>query len=218
MIVVGAYFALYSLTEWISGKTQNLFIKVVKRIISIPAFLLYAFLGIIHPFITVVGTYFFVAVFAFGFPTTVFMLFTKSFCWELRPETIAFIVVSIGSILCANSYAATKWIIHQSPLRDWGNHRYELNRESLAVYLIQLDNIVFLLYLLYFVFLALSGYLQIQRESFLFSETLDAAIMKAFLVFIAFTNMRSKAEKVKMDASGILRGVLGLFVHDNNDS
>lgn len=42
--------------------------------------------------------------------------------------------------------------------------------------------------------------------------------MKAFLVFIAFTNMRSKAEKVKMDASGILRGVLGLFVHDNNDS
>lgn len=217
LVVVGAYFTLYSITEWIYSKSQVSFIRVIRRIVSIPFFLLYAFVGIIHPFITIAGTYFFVSVFAFGFPAAVLMLFTKSFGWELRPETIAFIVVSAGSILCANSYAATKWMIHQSPLRNWGNHNYEFNRESLAVYLIHPDNMVFLLYLLYFLFLAVSGYLQIQKEVYLLSETLDAAILKAFLVFIAFTNMRSKAKKVKMDASGILRGILGLFVHDNHD-
>lgn len=217
LIVVCAYFTLYSITEWIYSKSQVSFFRVVRRIVSIPFFLIYAFVGIIHPFITIAGTYFFVAVFAFGFPAVVLMLFTKSFGWELRPETIAFIVMSAGSILCANSYAATRWMIRQSPLRDWGNHQYEFNRESLAVYLIHPDNMIFLLYLLYLLFLVVSGYFQIQREEYILSETLDAAILRAFLVFIAFTNMRSKAKKVKMDASGILRGILGLLVHDNYD-
>lgn len=88
LVVVGAYFALYSITEWIYSKSQVSFIRVVRRIVSIPFFLLHAFVGIIHPFITIAGTYFFVSVFAFGSPAAVLMLFTKSFGWELRPETM----------------------------------------------------------------------------------------------------------------------------------
>ena len=36
----------------------------------------------------------------------------------------------------------------------------------------------------------------------------------AFLVFIAFTNMRSKAGDAEIDAEKVLKGIAGLFVHN----
>ena len=64
--------------------------------------------------------------------------------------------------------------------------------------------------------LALSGYIQIENGSYLISESFDAAILKAFLVFIAFTNMRNKAKVAEVDVNQLLRKTMGLFVHDNN--
>lgn len=80
--------------------------------------------------------------------------------------------------------------------------------------LIHPSNIVFLLYLLYFLYLAVSGFLQIQYGGSLISEEFDTAILKAFLVFIAFTNMRSKAGDAEIDAEKVLKGIAGLFVHN----
>lgn len=48
----------------------------------------------------------------------------------------------------------------------------------------------------------------------LISETFDAAMLKAFLVFIAFTNMRSKSREAEMDAKQLLKKTMGLFEHD----
>lgn len=214
LLIVVAYLVLYSLTEWVYGKCPGRVLGVVRDIVSAPFVVFTALVGIVHAFITVAGPYFFVAAFAFAFPAAVLMMISNTFGWGLRLATIAFIVISVGSILCANSYALTKWIIHQTPLRDWGNHRYESNREALAVYLIHPSIIVFLLYLLYFLYLAVSGYLQIQNGGNLISAEFDAAILKAFLVFIAFTNMRSKASVAEMDAAKVLKGIGGLFVHD----
>lgn len=76
------------------------------------------------------------------------------------------------------------------------------------------SNVVFVLFFLYLVFLAVSGFLQIQSDSYLVSKEYDAAVMKAFLVFIAFTNMRIKARDAEFDVKELLRKTLLLFVHD----
>ena len=214
LLFVGAYLVLYSFTEWVYGKSPGRILGIVRNIVSVPFVVFTALVGIVHAFVTVAFPYFFLAAFAFAFPAAVLVLVSNALGWGLRLETIVFIVMSVGSILCTNSYALTKWIIHQTPLRDWGNHRYESNREALAVYLIHPSIIVFLLYLLYFLYLAVSGYLQIQNGGNLISAEFDAAILKAFLVFIAFTNMRSKASVAEMDATKVLKGIGGLFVHD----
>ena len=108
----------------------------------------------------------------------------------------------------------TKWIIRHSPFQDWGNHRYESYRQELAYYLIHPSNIVYALYFVYFVFLAISGFVQIQHGKFLISEAGDAAVINAFLVFIAFTNMRSKQKDAQMDVKVLLQKTLLLFVDD----
>lgn len=49
---------------------------------------------------------------------------------------------------------------------------------------------------------------------FLLSESVDAAIIKAFLVFIAYTNMRVKGKDTEIEAKELLQRICGLFVHD----
>ncbi len=73
---------------------------------------------------------------------------------------------------------------------------------------------MFMLYLVYFVFLAISGYRQIQYGEYLISESFDGALLKAFLVYIAFTNMRAKASVAELDVKGLLQRTLLLFEHD----
>ena len=185
----------------------------VERIVPGPILLVYVIVGLMQPFIDIVGTYLFVALCAFGIPSIVLKGVSNMGWLELRPETIVFIVLALGSVLCS-TYAVTKRIIRFSPLKNWGNHEYEFNREQLAFYLVHPSNMVFLVYLIYFVYLAVSGFRLIQCENYLFSETIDAAILKAFLVYIAYTNMIIKAKETEIDAKVLLQRIAGLFIKD----
>ena len=124
-----------------------------------------------------------------------------------------FIALAIGSVLCV-THPMTKWIIRCSPLKNWGNHEYDRHREQLAYYLVHPSNMEFLLYLIYFVLLAVSGYKLIQCDGSMLSESIDTAVLKVFLVFIAYTNMRVKGKETKIEAKELLQKISGLFVHD----
>ena len=189
-------------------------LNAIRFSMSIPLEFLKFLFRAISPFFTIVGTYLFVALFTFGVPAIILTELSRLGWIVLRPETITFMVFTIGSILCSNSYRSTKWIIHQTPLKDWGNHKYEAYREKLAIYLIHPSNVIFLLYLIYFIFLGVSGFLQIEDGSYLISKDFDAAILKAFLVFMAFANMRTKSREAKADIKELLQQTLKLFVHD----
>lgn len=213
LIFVG-YLFLYSLIGWIYLKWPVKILNAIRFSMSIPLEILNFLFRAISPFFTIVGTYLFVALFTFGVPAIILTGLSRLEWIVLRPETITFIVFTIGSILCSNSYRSTKWIIHQTPLKDWGNHRYEAYREKLAIYLIHPSNVVYFLYLIYFIFLGVSGFLQIENGSYLISKDFDAAILKAFLVFMAFANMRTKSREAKADIKELLQQTLKLFVHD----
>ena len=213
LIFVG-YLFLYSLIGWIYLKWPVKILNAIRFSMSIPLEILNFLFRSISPFFTIVGTYLFVALFTFGVPAIILTGISRLGWIVLRPETITFIVFTIGSILCSNSYRSTKWIIHQTPLKDWGNHRYEAYREKLAIYLIHPSNVIYLLYLIYFIFLGVSGFLQIEDGSYLISKDFDAAILKAFLVFMAFANMRTKSGEAKADIKELLQQTLKLFVHD----
>ena len=211
--IVG-YFIVYYFTEWVYSKLPWKVLNVFRNVVSIPLAVLIMIAEITQPFITIVGTYFFLVAFVFGVPASFFVLLVKGGVLDLRFSTIAFLVISFGSILCSHSYSISKFIIRHTPIRDWGNHTYESYREKLAFYLIHPSNIMFMLYLVYFVFLAISGYRQIQYGEYLISESFDGALLKAFLVYIAFTNMRAKASVAELDVRGLLQRTLLLFEHD----
>ena len=212
LLLVG-YGLLYWVTEWLSKRLPGKVMMVLENIVSAPITLVYILVGMVQPFISIVGTYFFVSMYAFGVPAIILTVVARSGWWSLRPETIVFIASALGSVLSV-THPVTKWIIRCSPLKNWGNHEYERHREQLAYYLVHPSNMVFLLYLIYFVFLAVSGYNLIQCDGSLLSESIDTAVLKAFLVFIAYTNMRVKGKETKIEAKELLQRISRLFVHD----
>lgn len=216
MLAVVVIYVWFSLSVWLIRHSKGQVMKVASIVVSAPLQFLLLATGLVQPFITIVGTYLFVTMFGFGIPALILKGVDYVFGLGLLPETICFISISLGSILCANSYIVTKKIIHWSPLRNRGEHRYEGYREKLAHYLIQPENVVFLLYLTYFILLSVTGFMQMQYGEILISEGFDSAILKAFLVFIAFTNMKTKAHDSKLDFQEILKLTMGLFVHDDD--
>lgn len=213
LLAIVCYLAIYALTEWMAKVIPGKVMGGMKTIVSVPVTFAYLVVSLAHPFITIAGTYLFIGMFAFGVPAIILVGVSNMGWLSLRPETIAFIVLAFGSVLCSN-YAATKWFIRHSPLKNWGNHTYEGHREQLAFYLAHPSNLIFMLYLIYFVLLAISGYMLIQNGQYLISESFDLAILKAFLVFIAYTNMRVKAKDTEIDAKELLVRISGLFEHD----
>ncbi len=188
--------------------------RIVSGCVSAPIILCFFLMAITQPFITIIGSYFFVFLFAFGFPAFVLIGITHFCGLEMLPETIAFFVMAGGAIICTNFYSLTQGMIKRTPLRNMGKHRYESYREKLAFYVIHPSNVIFLLYLFYFIFLLLTGFMQIQYNEALLPGAFDAAVLKAFLVFIAFTNMRTKAEDTELDSKVLLKQTMGLFVFD----
>ncbi len=214
ILIFGSYFGVYFLTGWLYEKWSNRFIYIILQIISVPFVAIAFLMKVALPFITIVGTYFFVILYTFGVPAIILTSLSFIGWFSLKPETIAFIVFAIGSILCSSSYDTAKWILHHSPLRDWGNHTYESYREDLAVYLIHPTNVIFMLYSIYFVLLVLSGFQQIENDRYLLSQGFDTAILKSFLVLIAFTNMRSKAKDAQIEVKDLLQRTFKLFTHN----
>lgn len=217
LIIAVSVVVWLALAWWLSKHRKGKVMAVLNNIISVPLVVIYVAGDLIKPFITIIGTYFFVATFGFGIPVFLLMGLDAVFNLDLLPETFGFIAIAVGSILCSNSYRMTRMIIRWSPLRNWEEHKYEGYREKLSYYLIQPCNVEFFLYLVYFVLLAISGFMQIQYGKSLISEGYDAAILKAFLVYIAFTNMKAKAQSSDLDSHKILKLTMGLFVHDDED-
>ena len=54
----------------------------------------------------------------------------------------------------------------------------------------------------------------IQNEMYLFSSGFDTAILKAFLVYIVYTNMLVKAKAAEINARELLQKTVSFFVHD----
>ncbi len=213
LLVIAGYIVVYEMVGWIARLLPGRVTRACKNTVSLPIAFVYLLVALAHPFITIAGTYLFIVLFAFGVPAIILTGLAKIGWLAFKPETIAFIVIVVGSVL-SSVYPVTKWIIRHSPLKNWGNHDYESHREQLAFYLAHPSNMVFILYLLYFVLLAVSGYMLIQNGEYLISESFDMAILKAFLVYIAYTNMRVKAKETEVEAEVLLARISGLFVHD----
>lgn len=109
-------------------------------------------------------------------------------------------------------------IIKKSPFKNWENHKHEAYHEDLAVYISSSKNFNFIFSTLYAIFLATNAFCQLEYHSFLFSADIDNAILKSFLVFLAFTAMKQKSKNVDINTKDLLKKIIGLFSHDEQTS
>ena len=168
------------------------------------------------PTMIVLMSYMCLVAYAFGIPTILVIaidcLFGLNFSWETK----FFITLAVCSIISVHASKFIHWVIQEhSPLKNWENHKYEAVKTELALYVINKNNVNFLIYLAYFLFLSISGFMQIQYNEPLITTSIDSAILKAFLVFIAFSNMVSKSKETEIEVKPLLDKMIRLITtHD----
>ena len=211
LTILLAFMLLHGLVEKCYEKWPNKFFKTFSFFINV--FL--AFFGILFnigiPLVIIILAFFIIALFTFGIPL-LFLLMLKEFnILLLEKETIIFVSLTLGAILCSNSYKSSKTIIHLFPtIFDRKSYK-----EELAVYLVHPSNVVFVLYLAYLLYLGITGYLYIEEGIYLISEKMDAAILKAFLVYVAFTNMITKSKDIELNEKDLLERLLLILRNGN---
>lgn len=85
---------------------------------------------------------------------------------------------------------------------------------ELINYIFNINNIRFFIYLAYFIFIIMFSIKTINDKSVLDNERSDYAIMQAFLVFLAFDNLRINSKNVKWVASDLLNKFTKIILID----
>lgn len=192
-------------------------LSIIGKILDFPMLVLGIIAEIGQPFIVIVASVISPIAAIIGPLYIIMSLIEKIVELKMSCQTQIFILLTVSQILCVHAPSFTRWIIKKSPLQNWENHRYEKYREELALYITSPKCYNFIFSFLYVVFLALSSIWQLEFHSCLISVDCDNAIIKAFLVFLAFSAMRQKTKEVDVKSKVILPKILGLFVHDENE-
>ena len=65
LLFLSGYVVLYEVTEWLAKPLSGKFMEICTNIVSLPIVFLYILTALVQPFITIVGTYIFIGLFAF---------------------------------------------------------------------------------------------------------------------------------------------------------
>ena len=134
---------------------------------------------------------------------------------ELSQPTVLFVSLSVGAIISSH---------YSKPLFAWINraltrngNRYEKYFPMLIEYVYKSANIQFVIYFLYVVYLVVSTIYKFEMDGAgIIGNDMDLAVLESFLVFIAFSNMKSKRTAADFRFSEILRIMFGMWTtHDN---
>lgn len=99
-----------------------------------------------------------------------------------------------------------------------GEHRYQKYQIELVLYVVNGKNINFLVNFLYLVCLSSSGFCMIQYHAPLFSEIVDSAILKAFLVYMAFSGMVKSYQGKSISSDVLSAKMLSMILASNRYS
>lgn len=206
------YIITYLILQEIINYRKNKILIFIKDVLSIP-FLLAFF---INPIVIIFLSYLLLIVYSI-IPPIIVLSSIFLFSVNLSIETSIFIVFTLSSIIGTYGGKYIQWIIKRSPLRNWENHKYEEFQEELALYVVQKSNIIFFIYFVYLLYLFISNFVLIQYNKPLITIAIDNAVLKSFLVFLAFSNMVNKSKEVDMKADSLLGKILRLMKsHHNN--
>ncbi|MBR5086624.1 MAG: hypothetical protein IKX31_06430 [Muribaculaceae bacterium] len=217
--VVGVifYFLLMAVVSFINKRFKLKVTQNIEKIILCPIIILKYILDIAKPAVYVLMSFFYMIMVSFIVPLSILIGLNLLFNWGFNSATMLFVALALGSILSVYLSKIMQSLICKIPPLNQGEHKFQLLGKDLAMYILHPRNLSFLFFLLYFIYLSVSGFIYLQFNGFLLNKEIDTAILRAFLVFIACTNMVSKSREVDMQAKGLLKRMLFLmFIHDDN--
>ena len=213
-IVLWTYTVLGRLLVWTVGADR--LPRLIKTLLSFPGYLCNLFFKFTAPILVfLMGAAIIIIV------GVVFAILLYAASWFITSGSIGFnidyAVFLLAVSLSLSSVYANKLVFvifeHMDILWNMVDKSMESPMLGLIEYVYRKENINCLIYMAYLVFITVStGRYFLSAESpYLFSEGVDPAITKAFLVHIAFTNMVTRWKEIKLKAGEAMEYVIKIM-------
>lgn len=212
---VFVYFFLFTIIDILSTHFDNMILKKANRALGYTIIPILFFIKIIRPCVFLIFGFLFLILVGYILPWGILKGFGSIFAWDLEHETIWFIVLTLGSILSVYLAKSIFSISNRIVQTDsYTKNDYRTVGLDLVKYLLHPKNLIFVMYFLYFCFMSVSGIMQFQHLGFLVNENVDAAILKSFLVFIAFSNLINKGQDLEIKSKDLYGRLTSLIDAD----
>lgn len=135
---------------------------------------------------------------------------------SIKPQTVLFVSLSAGGIISAH---------YSTPLFGWtsklltrNGHSYELHFKELLEYVYNPSNIQFVVFLLYVLYLIVSTIFRFQTDGQPMGENeIDLVVLQSFLVFVAYSNMRTRREKTDFKFTKLFKIIYAMWTTHDDD-
>lgn len=213
-----AFFTYSFLALWIGNKfnnTRNKFFKIFIFVLSTPIAALILLLKLLGPFM-IISMGFIMYLFC-SISMQVVIIYIINGIKEIPIEMTTFILFSSSSIIAVAFHQNILNFINKYHPAVQKGYLVEQNKKvvDLIKYLFNINNVRFVIYLLYFIFIIVFSIKTLDNRTVLNNEIIDYAVMQAFLVFLAFDNIRINSKEVKILASKLLEKLILVILADN---
>ena len=199
----------------LENKTTNKFLKWLIYIFSAPMAVVYFILKFSMPFMTLILNSLLYLTISLA-PVLLIGLLNKTKIILISHEELVFWSLTIATIISIqfNKYILKFILRHSLAFTINRNGKDTIELKKMTKYIFNPDNIRFLIYLLYFIFMLFYSVKHLRGESINNYKLLDNSILQAFLVFLAYDSIRINSKDIKLLPSIILIRLLRAYTHE----
>ncbi|MAN59286.1 MAG: hypothetical protein CMC08_05565 [Flavobacteriaceae bacterium] len=189
---------------------QSHFTRTLQKAILFPVRALLKFITIGSPYIVLQIHFLLYVVISGLIPLAFFTFDYFSPLLDLTTATHIYINVTLCVITATLlNKQVTRITYYCSPIRLMSSQKLKkVEIKRLTDYLLSENNIKFIIYLLYFVYLLIVNLFNFQQNSFYSSPELDKAVLQSFITFIALERLISNLKDLDFKPSEMVRKLL----------
>ena len=195
---------------------HNRFCAGIRYVLRAPLFVL-GLTKLAMPFFTIMITM--CLMFAYSFlPVFVVVYFIGKAGYYITMEGRLFILLTIPLIIATHCSGYIRGIILKMTPFSNNDHHFHLLMRELVRFVYTKENLNFIVYASYFMFLFISTLKSLQSGDPLLGDGIDMVVAKSFLVFIACTNMLDRKKSSNLEGGELLSlFVKMMIVHDDEE-
>lgn len=167
--------------------------------------------GISKPTVGIIGAY----VFAFAvsmIPALLIWVIYAIIWGNPSPELCMFISIATSTILLSNHTNLIKWALKKFFVwHVWNENDSQKEFVKIGEYVLQPGNVHFIVSLLYVVFLVLYALQAIIKYNPILPPVLSDAMLKAFLVYVAYSTMMKRYGEQEISTEGMAKEIWAMY-------
>jgi hypothetical protein len=215
LLIVLPYFFFVIFLKYCYSKWPSRFLKVFCLIISFPLDIVGLFAVFTGSTFRLLSNIIFYFLFSIMIPAGLIMALDKLSILHLSQNTMLFLLLTFGSIISITfNKFLLRYVYILMPLSEKVSDNIEVYKAP-TEYVIKPDNIRFLIYAFYFIYLFIYSLKLIEENTIFSSFSRDNAIMQAFVVFLAYDSLRYNSKDLKIRASHLLSKIIEVFTVDD---